>query len=63
MKYSQVMVPFTDSARWALPASPELIKATNAFFQEPDSYPIDARGTAYSFAFSAQSISARASST
>jgi hypothetical protein len=51
MKYIDVLVPFTDSARWALPASPELIRATNAFFQEPDAYPIDARATAYSFAF------------
>jgi len=51
MKYTEVMVPFTDSARWALPALPEIIRATNAFFQELDAYPIDARATCYSFAF------------
>jgi hypothetical protein len=43
--------PFTDSARWALPASPELVEALQSGFARPDSYPTSARGLAYSYAF------------
>jgi hypothetical protein len=42
---------FYDDARWALPASPELVEATTTGFSSPDSYPVDERGVAYSFAF------------
>ena len=37
--------------RWALPALPEIITSTEANFEFPDAYPIDARGVAYSIAF------------
>jgi hypothetical protein len=51
LKYTQVIKPFTEDARWGLPALPEIITATEAFFAEPDAYPIDSRATCYSFAF------------
>jgi hypothetical protein len=34
-----------------LPAQPELFKSVESFFQTPDSYPVDARGITYTFAF------------
>ena len=50
-EYEKVFHPFAPGARWALPALPELISATEANFEQPDAYPVDARGVAYSFAF------------
>ncbi|MBD5784770.1 DUF1254 domain-containing protein [Cellulosimicrobium terreum] len=44
--------PFFPGTAWALPASPELVKAASAGFDDPDSYPVDARGGAYYWAFS-----------
>lgn len=42
---------FYEDAKWTLPAPPELIEATTAGFSNPDSYPVDDRGVAYSWAF------------
>jgi hypothetical protein len=42
---------FYDDARWALPAPPELVEATTTSFSNADSYPVDDRGVAYSWAF------------
>ena len=50
-EYEKVFHPFTPGARWALPALPALISATEANFEQVDAYPVDARGVAYSFAF------------
>lgn len=50
-EYEKIFRPFNDGIRWALPALPELIKATEANFEDPAAYPVDARGVAYSFAF------------
>jgi hypothetical protein len=43
--------PFYDAEQWALPASQELLQAMQTNFANPDSYPVDARGLAYSYAF------------
>ena len=43
--------PFCEGSRWTLPAPPELIKAAQASFADPDTYPVDARGLAYSYAY------------
>src|SRR4030095_731592 len=43
--------PFYEGAHWALPAKPEMIKAMQCFFADPDSYPTDDRGMTYSMAF------------
>ena len=42
---------FYDNARWTLPAPPELVEAITTGFTDPDSYPVDDRGLAYSWAF------------
>ncbi len=44
-------VPFNDGTHWAFPASPEFAKAIQTDYADPDSYPVDARGLTYSFAF------------
>ena len=44
--------PFDEGSRWAFPASqPMLTAAQSTAFADPDIYPVDARGVAYSFAF------------
>src|SRR5262249_25119103 len=42
---------FTERARWTLPALPEVAKALQTNFADPDSYPVDGRGVAYSMAY------------
>ena len=52
ISYEEVFAgTFYDDARWALPAPPEFVEATTTGFGNPDSYPVDYRGVAYSFAF------------
>jgi hypothetical protein len=43
--------PYNAGARWALPASQELVEGLSTFFARPDSYPLDDRAVAYSMAF------------
>lgn len=43
--------PFYEDEHWALPASAELVEGLQTFFAKSDSYPVDARGLAYSYAF------------
>jgi len=51
-QYEQVFTStFYDNARWALPVSSELVDAMSTSYANPDSYPVDARGVSYSFAF------------
>ena len=50
-EYEKVFDPFNPGTHWALPARPELIRASEANFEQPDAYPVDARAVAYSFAF------------
>lgn len=49
--YQAVFRPYYEGGHWALPADPELIKSVGRSFQIPDTYPVDARGVTYSFAF------------
>lgn len=42
---------YYDSARWIVPASPEVIEGMSTFFTKPGVYPTDARGVAYSMGF------------
>jgi hypothetical protein len=52
VNYEKLYVqPFNPGIRWALPASPELVKAMESNFGDPDSYPVDTRGLSYSLAF------------
>jgi hypothetical protein len=51
--------PFDKSARWAMPASKALVEGMQTNFAQPDAYPIEARGLAYSYAyFSAKHLGA-----
>src|SRR5262249_17099211 len=43
--------PFDKSARWALPASKELLAGLQSNYAQADVYPVEARGLAYSYAF------------
>jgi hypothetical protein len=58
-KYDEFFPPFAEGARWALPASPEFAREVQNGFATADSYPIDGRGRAYSYAyFSAKHLGA-----
>jgi hypothetical protein len=49
--YEALLTPYYPGGRWTLPADPALMKSVGSFFQTPDSYPVDARGITYTFAF------------
>jgi len=51
-KYDAGLPPFfSPTSRWTFPAPPELVKAAQDQYSDPNSYPVDARGLAYSYAF------------
>jgi hypothetical protein len=50
-KYDRGFPPFWPGSRWGLPALPDLVKATQNAYADPDSYPVDSRGLAYTYAF------------
>ena len=43
--------PFYEGEHWFFPATEEMFQSVMSFWRTPDSYPIDARGTAYTLAF------------
>jgi hypothetical protein len=43
--------PFYPGGHWFLPASPEVVRGMSTFFADPDSYPVDSRGTMYTLGF------------
>ena len=43
--------PFYEGTQWALPASREALEGLQSNFANPDSYPVDARGLTYTYAF------------
>jgi hypothetical protein len=51
-KYDAGFPPyFSATSRWTAPAPPEIVKAQQNGYSDPGSYPVDARGLAYSYAF------------
>src|SRR5262245_2049877 len=51
-KYDAGLTPFfSANSRWTFPAPPPLIKAAQDGYSDPNSYPIDQRGLAYSYAY------------
>jgi hypothetical protein len=50
-RYNSGLKPFYENGRWNFPADPELVKAAQASFDEPDAYPVDIRGLTYSYAY------------
>jgi hypothetical protein len=49
--YQNAFPPYFTGRRWALPADPQYIKAAQSGYAEADTYPVDARGLVFSFAF------------
>ncbi len=51
-KYDAGLPPFFSStSRWTLPAMADIVTAAENSFSDSDSYPVDSRGLAYSYAF------------
>jgi hypothetical protein len=50
-KYDAGLPTFYEGGRWTVPALPELLAAVQKDFNDPDKYPVDARGLTYSFAY------------
>jgi hypothetical protein len=50
-RYDAGLPPFFEGTHWTFPAPPELIQAAGAGFAEPNAYPVDSRGLAYSYAY------------
>ncbi|MBY5798283.1 DUF1254 domain-containing protein [Rhizobium leguminosarum] len=50
-KYESGMIPFYENSRWNFAGNPELVKSAQAGYDEPEAYPVDLRGVAYSYAF------------
>ena len=43
--------PFYSGGHWFVPASAEVARGMSTFFADPDSYPVDSRGTMYTLGF------------
>lgn len=50
-RYDAGMIPFYEKSRWNYAGSPALVKSAQAGYDEPEAYPVDLRGVAYSYAF------------
>jgi hypothetical protein len=50
-RYATGLAPFYEASRWLMPANPEMMEAVKADFNDPDRYPVDARGVTYTYAF------------
>jgi hypothetical protein len=51
-RYDAGLLPFfSDASRWTFPAPPDLIKAAQDGYADPNLYPIDDRGMAYTYAY------------
>jgi len=50
-RYDQGFPPFWPDSRWGLPALPDLVPAIQSGYADPNSYPVDSRGLAYSYAY------------
>jgi hypothetical protein len=47
----ELLTPFYDGGHWFFPVGEEMHQSTMSFWQTADSYPVDARGLTYTFAF------------
>lgn len=50
-RYDAGLPPFFDGGRWTVPALPELVRAAQSSFNDPDAYPVDARGLTYTYGY------------
>jgi hypothetical protein len=51
-RFESAFLPFYPGRRWFLPADEVVKAAIEAYFETPDAYPVDSRGTLYYCAFS-----------
>src|SRR5689334_7000452 len=51
LNYEKAFLQYFTASRWALPADPQYIKAAQSGYAEADTYPVDARGLVFTFAF------------
>lgn len=51
IRYEAVFTPYFDNSRWAVPGSPDYLKASQDGFSDPNAYPFDSRGLVFTFAF------------
>ena len=51
IRYQGVFTPYFDISRWAVPGSPDYLKASQNGFSDPNAYPFDSRGLVFTFAF------------
>jgi hypothetical protein len=51
VRYEGMFKPYFDISHWALPAMPDYLKASSDGFSDPNAYPVDSRGLAFTFAF------------
>jgi hypothetical protein len=50
-QYEKGFPPFWPGSRWGLPAWPEVVQGQSTNYANEDSYPVDLRGLAYSYAY------------
>ncbi len=50
-RYESNFSPYWPGSHWGPPASPEMTKAYQTAYADPNSYPVDARAVAYTYAF------------
>ncbi|MGB0055585.1 MAG: DUF1254 domain-containing protein [Methyloceanibacter sp.] len=51
-RYEGIFTPaYFDISRWAVPALPDYLKASQDGFSDPNAYPFDSRGLVFTFAF------------
>ena len=50
-RYDAGMPLFYEGTHWMLPAHPDLVRAAQAGFNAPDEYPVDVRGTTYTYGY------------
>jgi hypothetical protein len=50
-RYESTLPQFNPGIYWTMPTSPELAVAMQNGFADPDAYPVDARGTTYTYGF------------
>jgi hypothetical protein len=51
IRYEAAFTPYFDNSRWAVPGSPDYLKAAQDGFSDPNTYPFDSRGLVFTFAF------------
>lgn len=49
--YESGQIHFFEGSKWSSAANPEMVKGALTGYDEPDAYPVDLRGVAYSYAF------------